>query len=111
MNPIQQSNVDFAKRGIELLAPAAAKNMPFKLMLRAGDDGALWYILERYVEKHHSMTAKVLMVQLWKRVKNGTGMDLLLSADGVKEVYHILTSYVVEHELPESVVQSLKEVS
>lgn len=111
MNPIQQSNVDFAKRGIELLAPAAAKNMPFKLMLRAGDDGALWYILERYVEKHHSMTAKVLMVQLWKRVKNGTGMDLLLSADGVKEVYHILTDYVVSHELPESVVQSLKEVS
>ncbi len=111
MNPITQSNIDFAKRGIELLAPAAAKNMPFKWVLRAGNDGALYYILEKYVEKHHSMTAKVLMVQLWKRVQNGTGMDLLLSADGVKEVYHILTDYVVEHELPESVVMSLGEVS
>ena len=111
MNPIQQSNIDFAKRGIELLASAAAKNMPFKLMLRAGDDGALYYILEQYVAQHHSMVAKVLMVQLWKRVQNGTGMDLLLSADGVKEVYHILTDYVVSRELPESVVESLKEVS
>ena len=111
MNPIQQSNIDFAKRGIELLAPAAAKNMPFKWMLRAGDDGALWYILERYVTQHHSMTAKVLMVQLWRRVQNGTGMDLLLSADGVKEVYHILTDYVVSRELPDSVIQSLGEIA
>ena len=111
MNPITQSNIDFAKRGIELLASAAAKNMPFKLMLRAVDDGALYYILEKYLEKHHSMTAKVLMVQLWKRVQNGTGMDLLLSADGVKEVYHILTDYVVSHELPDSVIQSLGEIA
>ena len=33
MNPITESNIDFAKRGIELLAPAAAKNMPFKWVL------------------------------------------------------------------------------
>ena len=111
MNPITQSNIDFAKRGIELLAPAAAKNMPFQLMLRAGDDGALYYILEQYVAQHHSMVAKVLMVQLWKRVQNGTGMDLLLSADGVKEVYHILTDYVVSRELPDSVIQSLGEIA
>lgn len=66
MNPITESNVQFAKELAEKLAP---------------------------------------------RVTNGTGTQITLQAGDVGALYHILTDYVVEHELPESVIQSLKEVS
>ena len=55
--------------------------------------------------------AKELANTLAPRVNNGTGTQITLQAGDVGALFHILTSYVVEHELPESVVQSLGEVS
>ena len=65
MNPIQQSNIEFAKELANTLAP---------------------------------------------RVNNGTGTQITLQAGDVGALFHILTAFIVEHELLESVVQSLKEV-
>lgn len=39
------------------------------------------------------------------------GCDILIENDVADQIYHMLSSYIAKHDLPESVVESLKEVS
>lgn len=39
------------------------------------------------------------------------GCEILIENSNVDYIYHVLSSYIAKYSLPESVVQSLKEVS
>ncbi len=39
------------------------------------------------------------------------GCDILIENGVADQIYHMLSSYIAKHDLPESVVESLKEVS
>ncbi|WFP97491.1 hypothetical protein P3S51_03920 [Acinetobacter sp. ANC 7201] len=39
------------------------------------------------------------------------GCDILIENGVADQIYHILSSYIAKHDLPESVIESLKEVS
>lgn len=55
--------------------------------------------------------AKGLLDKLAPRVTNGTGISGALESGEVGALYHIVQEWLLEHQLPESVVKSLKEVS
>ena len=47
----------------------------------------------------------------FKIIRHANGCDILIE-DGVADrIYHMLSSYIAKHDLPESVVESLGEVS
>ncbi|KGT48409.1 hypothetical protein [Acinetobacter sp. HR7] len=105
MNEIQATNVAVANEIIEQLF----KDKPFNLKLDAGQTCALYNIA---TESHHlhSNVVKGLTVSTWQRVRNGTGIILEINDSNADVIYHMLSSYIAKHELPESVVKSLEEV-
>ena len=104
------------------------------MVLDTGETGALYHIAS---ESHHlhSNFVRKLEATLRQRVNNGTGVILELSDSNADLYYHMLSSYIAEHEqtannidkfiasgefdkafkdvfgIPESVVKSLGEVS
>lgn len=130
MTEIQQTNIAVANYIIGELH----KDKPFNLVLDTGETGALYHIAS---ESHHlhSNFVRKLKATLKQRVNNGTGVILELSDSNADLYYHMLSSYIAEHEqtannidkfiasgefdkafkdvfgIPESVVKSLGEVS
>ena len=52
-----------------------------------------------------------LTAATWLHLKNGNGCELLIGNGNADDLYHMLSSYIAKHDLPESVVESLGEVS
>lgn len=130
MTEIQQTNLAVANFIISELH----KEKPFDLVLDAGETGALFNIAE---SSHHLHSGLVDWIKntTHSRVKNGTGIIIRVQDHFVDHLYHMLSTYITEHEqpknnidqfiasgefdkafkdvfgLPESVVKSLKEVS
>ena len=42
---------------------------------------------------------------------HANGCDILIEGGVADRIYHTLSSYIAKHDLPESVIESLKEVS
>jgi hypothetical protein len=129
MTEIQQTNIAVAN----FIIGELHKDKPFNLVLDAGETGDLYHIAN---ESHHlhSDFVRKLEATLRQRVSNGTGVILEINSDA-DLYYHMLSSYIAKHQkpkncidqfiasgefdktlndffgLPESVVQSLKEVS
>jgi len=129
MTEIQQTNIAVANFIIDELH----KDKPFNLVLDAGQTGSLYSIAS---ESHHlhSDFVRKLEATLRQRVSNGTGVILEINSNA-DLYYHMLSSYIARHEqptnnidqfiqsgefdkafkdvfgLPESVQQSLKEVT
>ncbi len=106
MTEIQRTNIEVANFIIDELA----KDKPFNLVLDAGQTGTLYNIAS---ESHHlhSSFVKGLTVSTWQRVRNGTGIILEINDSTADLHYHMLSSYIAKHELPKSVLDSLREVS
>lgn len=130
MTEIQQTNIAVAN----FIIGELHKDKPFNLVLDTGETGALYHIAS---ESHHlhSNFVRKLEATLRQRVNNGTGVILELSDSNADLYYHMLSSYIAEHEqtannidkfiasgefdkafkdvfgIPESVVKSLGEVS
>ena len=129
MTEIQQTNIAVAN----FIIGELHKEKPFNLVLDAGQTGALYNITS---ESHHlhSGFVRKLEATLRQCVNNGTGVILEVNSNA-DLYYHVLSSYIVEHEqtansidkfiasgefdkafkdvfgIPESVVKSLGEVS
>ena len=130
MTEIQQTNIAVAN----FIIGELHKDKPFNLVLDTGETGALYHIAS---ESHHlhSNFVRKLEATLKQRVNNGTGVILEVSDLNADLYYHMLSSYIAEHEqtannidkfiasgefdkafkdvfgIPESVVKSLGEVS
>ena len=50
-----------------------------------------------------------LTIATWHHIKSGCGCGLVIDGNA-DDLYHMLSSYIAKHSLPESVVESLKEV-
>ena len=129
MTEIQQTNVGVAN----FIAGELHKELPFDLVLDAGQTGAL-YIIASESHHLHSGFVRKLEATLRQRVNNGTGVILEINCNA-DLYYHVLSSYIAEHEqtannidqfiqsgefdkafkdvfgLPSGVVKSLGEVS
>ncbi|EZQ10788.1 hypothetical protein [Acinetobacter sp. Ver3] len=55
--------------------------------------------------------AKNFLELIGPRVGNGTGIQGTLTDGELGALYHIVQEWLIEHDLPESVVESLGEVS
>ncbi len=130
MNQIQQSNITVAN----FIIGELAKDKPFTLVLDAGQTGALHNIAIKSHHPHSGFVGELVKVTK-AQAYNGTGIQLKIDESNADPMYHILSSYVAQNEnpknnidqfiasgefdkafrdvfgLPESVVQSLKEVS
>ena len=105
MTEIQQTNIAVANFVIGELH----KDKPFNLVLDTGETGALYHIAS---ESHHlhSNFVRKLEATLRQRVNNGTGVILEVSDSNADLYYHVLSSYIAEHD-KFGVVESLGEVS
>jgi hypothetical protein len=105
MTEIQQTNIAVANYIIDELY----RDKPFNLVLDTGETGALYHIAS---ESHHlhSNFVRELEVTLRQRVNNGTGVILEVSDSNADLYYHMLSSYIAEHD-KFGVVESLGEVS
>ena len=106
MNQIQQSNITVAN----FIIGELAKDKPFTLVLDAGQTGALHNIA---IKSHHLHSGFVgeLVKATKARVYNGTGIQLKIDESNADPMYHILSSYLVNGGLPDSVIQSLGEIA
>ena len=84
------------------------KEKPFNLVLDASQTGSLYNIAS---ESHHlhSDFVRKLEATLRQRVNNGTGVILGINCNA-DLYYHMLSSYIAEHD-KFGVVESLGEVS
>ena len=105
MTEIQQTNIAVATYIIDELH----KEKPFNLVLDAGQTGSLYNITS---ESHHlhSGFVRKLEATLRQRVNNGTGVILEVSDSNADLYYHMLSSYIAEHD-KFGVVESLGEIS
>ena len=103
MTEIQRTNIGFAEFAIDQLY----KPKPFNLVLGAGDTGSLHNIASGLDGCFSVSVAKATE----QRVKNGTGVSIEINTSNCDSFYGILRKYIAEHQLSESVVQSLGEVS
>ena len=92
MNETQQKNIAVATYIIGELH----KEKPFNLVLDAGQTGSLYNITG---ESHHlhSGFVRKLEATLRQRVNNDTGVILEINSNA-DLYYHVLSSYIVEHE-------------
>ena len=95
MSKIQQTNIAVAN----FIIGELYKEKPFNLVLDAGQTGALYNITS---ESHHlhSGFVRKLEATLRQRVNNGTGVILEINCNA-DLYYHVLSSYIAEHELTE----------
>ena len=103
MTEIQRTNIRFAEFAIDQLY----KPKPFSLTLGAGDTGSLHSIASEFDGPFSASVAKATE----QRVKNGTGVSIEINTSNCDSFYGIFHKYIAEHQLPESVVKSLGEVS
>ena len=59
----------------------------------------------------NSSYVRNLTIATWHHLNGGNGCELLIGSGNADDLYHALSSYIAKHDLPESVVESLKEVS
>ncbi len=59
----------------------------------------------------NSSYVRNLTAATWLHLKNGNGCELLIGGGNADDLYHMLSSYIAKHDLPESVIESLGEVS
>ena len=92
MTEIQQTNIAVAN----FIIGELYKEKPFNLVLDAGETGALYHIAS---ESHHlhSGFVRKLEATLRQRVNNGTGVILEINCNA-DLYYHVLSSYIAEHE-------------
>lgn len=107
MTEILEIAKDFAVTN--LIIDELYKEKPFNLVLDAGEKGALYHIAS---ESHHlhSNFVRKLEATLKQRVNNGTGVILEVSDSNADLYYHMLSSYIAEHD-KFGVVESLGEIS
>ena len=92
MTEIQQTNIAVAN----FIIGELHKEKLFNLVLDAGQTGALYNIAS---ESHHlhSGFVRKLEATLRQRVNNGTGVILEVNSNA-DLYYHMLSSYIAEHE-------------
>ncbi len=94
MTEIQQTNIAVANFIIDELH----KEKPFNLVLDAGQTGSL-YIIASESHHLHSGFVRKLEATLRQRVRNCTGVILEINSNA-DLYYHVLSSYIAEHEQP-----------
>ena len=104
MTEIQQTNIAVA----DFIIGELYKEKPFNLVLDAGETGALYHIASESHHLHSGFISK-LEATLRQRVNNGTGVILEINCNA-DLYYHVLSSYIAEHDRFE-VVESLGEIS
>lgn len=86
------------------------KDKPFVLRL----DNEQTKVIHDIASCSHGMNSSYvqnLTIATWQHLKNGNGCELLTGVGNADDLYHMLSSYIAKHDLPESVIESLKEVS
>lgn len=86
------------------------KDKPFVLKL----DNEQTKVIHDIASFSHGMNSSYvqnLTIATWQHLKNGNGCELLTGVGNADDLYHMLSSYIAKHDLPEDVKQSLKEVS
>ena len=106
MTEIQRTNIRFAELAIDDLV---ARDKPYIQSWNSGDVGSFNAILNA-VDFDNEFTFDM---RGWsrQRVMSGTGAMLEINEMNCEQLYHVFTSYIERHGLPESVVKSLGEVS
>lgn len=110
MTEIQLTNVQVANYIIDELH----KDKPFWLELDSGQTGSLYNIAKESSHLEFDVVEWTKSITEG-RVKAGTGILIRIEEVFADRFYHMLSSYIDNNwhkqNLPESVVQSLKEVS
>ena len=91
MTEIQQTNLAVAN----FIIGELHKEKLFNLVLDAGQTGALYHIASESHHLHSGFVCK-LEATLRQRVNNGTGV--ILEGSDADLYYHVLSSYIAEHE-------------
>lgn len=106
MTEIQKTNIQFAQLQIDNMT---ARDKPYIDSWNAGDVGSFNAILNA-VDFDNEFTFDM---RGWsrQRVQSGTGAMIEINEMNCEQLYHVFTSYIERHGLPESVLQSLGEVS
>lgn len=86
MNPVINQVIGFAKQEAEVLAPAAAEKQSHVWKVDAAGMRKLNKILSWCVAKQPCMTAKVLLVKIFKLLESGTDAELLAMNRKFKEL-------------------------
>lgn len=106
MTEIQHTNIAVAN----FIIGELAKDKPFDLVLDVGQTGSLHNIAKHSYHLHSSFADWVEQATK-SRVLNGTGIIIRVMPHMADSMYHMLSSYVAKYDLPESVYESLREVS
>ena len=101
MTEIQQTNIAVAN----FIIGELYKEKPFNLVLDAGETGALYHIASESHHLHSGFISK-LEATLRQRVNNGTGVILEINCNA-DLYYHVLSSYIAEHEQPTNNIDQL----
>ena len=106
MTEIQKTNIQFAQLQIDNMT---ARDKPYIDSWNAGDVGSFNAILNA-VDFDNEFTFDM---RGWsrQRIQSGTGALIEINEMNCEQLYHVFTSYIERHGLPESVLQSLGEVS
>ena len=106
MTEIQKTNIQFAQLQIDNMM---ARDKPYIDSWSAGDVGSFNAILNA-VDFDNEFTFDM---RGWsrQRIQSGTGAMIEINEMNCEQLYHVFTSYIERHGLPESVLQSLGEVS
>lgn len=106
MTEIQKTNIQFAQLQIDNMT---ARDKPYIDSWNAGDVGSFNAILNA-VDFDNEFTFDM---RGWsrQRIQSGTGAMIEINEMNCEQLYHVFTSYIERHGLPESVLQSLGEVS
>ena len=108
MTEIQKTNIQFAQLQIDNMM---ARDKPYIQSWNSGDVGSLHNII--LLSQDYSDKAFIENMLKWtgQRVQSGTGAMIEINEMNCEQLYHVFTSYIERHGLPESVVKSLGEVS
>ncbi len=86
------------------------KDKPFVLQLDVEQTKAMhdivaesWHIKDKFISN--------LTLFMWMKVDRGWPSKIEVDTSNTDVIYHMLSSYIAKHDLPESVVESLGEVS
>lgn len=97
MTEIQRTNILVCNEIIAQLG----QDKPFVLNLNSEQGKIFWSLMNE--QKVYGIHLPVL--------RNDSGYLIEVSESNADKIYHMLASYIAKHDLPESVVESLKEVS
>ena len=105
MTEIQRTNIEVCNQIIAQLG----QDKPFVLKLDAGQTKAVHEVAS---SSHHidSRHIKVLVVATWQLSSQKKGCSIEVDEKNFDVIYHMLSSYIAKHDLPESVKRSLEKV-